>query len=105
MTDFSDAKLRGGFLSCQEQYLKHGNLTKAAQMFQKFSLEYPPLLYWWFLNQFQDPHHWFEARTKFALSSASWSAVGHVIGLGDRHSENILVDTSSGDCVHVDFDW
>lgn len=32
-------------------------------------------------------------------------AVGHVIGLGDRHSENILVDTSSGDCVHVDFDW
>lgn len=28
-----------------------------------------------------------------------------IIGLGDRHSENILIDTSSGECVHVDFDW
>ena len=106
MIDFADIKLRGGFLKCQEQYLKHGYLTKAAQMFDEvFLKEYPPLFYWWFLHQFQDPHKWFEARTKFALSSAAWSAVGHVIGLGDRHSENILVDTSNGDCVHVDFDW
>ena len=51
-----------------------------------------------------DPHAWFEARMAFTLSAATWSAVGHVIGLGDRHSVNILVDTSSGDCVHVDFD-
>ena len=33
-----------------------------------------------------------------------WSAVGHLIGLGDRHSENILIDTKCGECVHVDFD-
>lgn len=25
------------------------------------------------------------------------------MGLGDRHGENILVDASSGDVVHVDF--
>ena len=106
MIDFADANLRMGYLNCQEQYLKHGDLAKAAQMFKDiFLVEYPPLFYWWFLHQFQDPHKWFEARTKFALSSAVWSAVGHVIGLGDRHSENILVDTSNGDCVHVDFDW
>ena len=30
--------------------------------------------------------------------------VGHIIGLGDRHGENILIDTVSGECVHVDFD-
>lgn len=29
--------------------------------------------------------------------------VGHVLGLGDRHGENILVDTCSGGAVHVDF--
>jgi serine/threonine-protein kinase ATR len=29
--------------------------------------------------------------------------VGHVVGLGDRHGENILIDASSGDVVHVDF--
>ena len=87
-------------------YVKNGNLSRAAQMFEAKCLkEYPPLFYWWFIKNLQDPHKWFEARTKFALSAAAWSAVGHVIGLGDRHSENILLDISNGECVHVDFDW
>lgn len=29
--------------------------------------------------------------------------VGTIIGLGDRHGENILIDTVNGDIVHVDF--
>ena len=29
--------------------------------------------------------------------------VGYILGLGDRHGENILFDSTSGDCVHVDF--
>ena len=32
-----------------------------------------------------------------------WSVCGHVVGLGDRHGENVLIDSKSGDCVHVDF--
>ena len=28
---------------------------------------------------------------------------GHMLGLGDRHGENILIDAASGDTVHVDF--
>lgn len=31
------------------------------------------------------------------------SMVGFVLGLGDRHAENILIDTLTGDVVHVDF--
>ena len=30
--------------------------------------------------------------------------VGHALGLGDRHAENILLDVTNGECVHVDFD-
>lgn len=30
------------------------------------------------------------------------SIVGHILGLGDRHAENILFDQTNGDCVHVD---
>lgn len=26
------------------------------------------------------------------------------MGLGDRHGENILIDTTTGEAVHVDFD-
>ena len=29
--------------------------------------------------------------------------VGHVLGIGDRHAQNILVDTRSGEQVHIDF--
>lgn len=30
------------------------------------------------------------------------SVVGYIIGLGDRHTGNILIDTTSGATVHVD---
>ena len=45
-----------------------------------------------------------EARAAFGRSAAVWSMVGHVIGLGDRHGDNVLMDNASGECVHVDFD-
>lgn len=31
------------------------------------------------------------------------SIVGYILGLGDRHGENILFDSNNGDTVHVDF--
>ena len=31
------------------------------------------------------------------------SMVGNVVGLGDRHGENILIDTKKGMVMHVDF--
>ena len=30
------------------------------------------------------------------------SMVGYLIGLGDRHGENVTLDATSGDTVHVD---
>mmetsp|Transcript_19389 Transcript_19389/g.40641 ORF Transcript_19389/g.40641 Transcript_19389/m.40641 type:complete len:484 (-) Transcript_19389:96-1547(-) len=105
ITNFSDNELRGAFLKCQDVYLKRGDLDLATKKFDELILkQYLPVMYWWFIQNFASPHSWFEARTNFTLSNAVWSAVGHIIGLGDRHSENLLVDTSSGECVHVDFD-
>ncbi len=37
------------------------------------------------------------------MSILPFEQVGHIVGLGDRHGENILIDASSGDVVHVDF--
>jgi serine/threonine-protein kinase SMG1 len=31
------------------------------------------------------------------------SIVGHMLGLGDRHLDNILMDFSNGDVVHIDY--
>ena len=63
-----------------------------------------PCFHRWFIEKFPDPTQWLDARTRFTRSAAIWSGVGFVIGLGDRHTENLLLDKESGECVHVDFD-
>lgn len=106
LANFNDHDLRTAFQKCQDLFFDKGNLILASKKFDECILkQYLPVMYWWFIQNFSNPHAWFEARTNFTLSAAVWSAVGHVIGLGDRHSENILIDTSNGECVHVDFDW
>lgn len=62
----------------------------------------PPIFYKWFLEKFPDPLAWFNARTAYTRTCAVMSMVGAIVGLGDRHGENILFDGLSGDCVHVD---
>ncbi|XP_030522795.1 serine/threonine-protein kinase ATR isoform X2 [Rhodamnia argentea] len=64
---------------------------------------FPPVFHRWFLTTFSEPAAWFRARIAYAHTSAVWSMVGHIVGLGDRHGENILFDSTTGDCVHVDF--
>ena len=39
----------------------------------------------------------------FTRSVAVSSIVGHILGIGDRHLGNILVDQGSGEVVHIDF--
>ncbi len=36
------------------------------------------------------------------ISAAVASVVGHVLGLGDRHVANILVDMRTAELVHID---
>jgi PI-3-kinase-related kinase SMG-1 len=38
-----------------------------------------------------------------ARSMAVMSVIGYVIGLGDRHLDNILMDFRSGEVVHIDW--
>lgn len=40
---------------------------------------------------------------KYAGSVAAMSMVGHILGLGDRHLDNILMDFFSGQIVHIDY--
>ncbi|KAL9937728.1 hypothetical protein V8E36_003273 [Tilletia maclaganii] len=65
--------------------------------------KYPPVFHEWFLATFSEPSAWMKARLSFARTAAVMSMVGWVLGLGDRHGENILFDMTNGDTVHVDF--
>ena len=77
----------------------------AADYRRKILPLFAPCLSKWFEQSFAgEPASWLEARALFARSAAAWAAVGHVVGLGDRHADNLLIDTSTGEQVHVDFD-
>jgi FKBP12-rapamycin complex-associated protein len=46
---------------------------------------------------------WLDRRTNYCRTLAVMSMVGHILGLGDRHPSNLLMDRVSGRIVHVDF--
>lgn len=46
---------------------------------------------------------WLDRRTAYTRSLAVMSIVGYVLGLGDRHPSNLLLDRVSGKILHIDF--
>ncbi|KAL8556534.1 hypothetical protein ACS0TY_004111 [Phlomoides rotata] len=81
----------------------HGKMPEDEMLKTYILPMFPPAFHKWFLNTFSEPAMWFRARIAYAHTTAVWSMVGHIVGLGDRHGENILFDSTTGDCVHVDF--
>ncbi|KAK9440315.1 phosphatidyl inositol 3-kinase [Metarhizium brunneum] len=64
---------------------------------------FPPLLPLWFIQQFPNPSAWFAARLRYTRSCAVMSMVGTILGLGDRHGENVNLEEGNGGIFHVDF--
>ncbi|XP_061551565.1 serine/threonine-protein kinase ATR [Phycodurus eques] len=101
-------KERGVYLSGKE--LRKLILPKTAPFEEKLRIHkevlcarHPPVFYEWFLRTFPDPTSWYSSRSAYCRSTAVMSMVGYILGLGDRHGENILFDSFTGECVHVDF--
>ena len=65
--------------------------------------KYPPVFNKWWTKHYPDPATWLSARLNFTRTYAVWCMVGHAVGLGDRHLENVLLDTSNGDAIQIDF--
>ncbi|KFY41352.1 hypothetical protein V495_04972 [Pseudogymnoascus sp. VKM F-4514 (FW-929)] len=61
-----------------------------------------PVLRYFHLEKFPDPDEWFARRLAYTRSTAAISILGYVLGLGDRHGHNILLDEKTGEVVHID---
>ncbi|KAI8819891.1 armadillo-type protein [Fimicolochytrium jonesii] len=46
---------------------------------------------------------WLDRRTNYTRSLATMSMVGYILGLGDRHPSNLMLDRFTGKVVHIDF--
>ncbi|XP_072931916.1 serine/threonine-protein kinase ATR isoform X2 [Epargyreus clarus] len=79
-------------------------LEKQRRVFEEQLLVlHPPVFQEWFRRVFSDPYGWYQARSSYIRTTAVMSMVGFILGLGDRHGENISFDNTNGDTVHVDF--
>ncbi|CUM52324.1 Serine/threonine-protein kinase TEL1 [Debaryomyces fabryi] len=76
--------------------------TERYKTYDKISKKISPVLRYFFFDNYVTPDTWFDCRTSYTRGIATTSVVGHILGLGDRHCNNILLDKSSGEPIHID---
>ncbi|KAL6454284.1 TEL1 Serine/threonine-protein kinase TEL1 [Candida maltosa Xu316] len=75
---------------------------KRLSEFMKIEKGIKPVLRYFFQENFLTPDFWFQSRIKYTHGIATSSIVGYMLGLGDRHCNNILLDKSTGEPIHID---
>lgn len=71
-------------------------------IFMKVCDNFQPVFRYFCMEKFRDPAVWFEKRLAYTRSVATSSIVGYILGLGDRHVQNILIDEQTAELVHID---
>ncbi|WVZ71910.1 LOW QUALITY PROTEIN: hypothetical protein U9M48_020441, partial [Paspalum notatum var. saurae] len=87
------------FLQCREYMMSEKDKRRA---FLKICNNFRPVMHHFFLERFFLPADWFQSRLAYTRSVAASSMVGYIVGLGDRHSMNILIDQDTAEVVHID---
>jgi ataxia telangiectasia mutated family protein len=64
---------------------------------------FKPVMRHFFTERHKNPITWFATRLNYTRSVATTSIVGHVLGIGDRHPSNMLMDKITGEIIHIDF--
>lgn len=82
---------------------KSSSTVKQNEFTSRVLMDFRPVLRYYFIETFPSPTAWLAARTRYTRSAAVMSMVGHILGLGDRHGENILFEEDTGGIMHVDF--
>lgn len=61
-----------------------------------------PVMRHWFRDTFVSSQAWYDSRVNWTRGVALLLMIGHILGLGDRHCNNVMIDTGSGDPIHID---
>ncbi|KAK2581050.1 hypothetical protein KPH14_006093 [Odynerus spinipes] len=62
-----------------------------------------PAFHHFFIEKYPSPETWYEKRLAYTRSVATTSIAGYILGLGDRHLSNILMDQLTAEVIHIDF--
>ncbi|ODQ83227.1 hypothetical protein BABINDRAFT_6074 [Babjeviella inositovora NRRL Y-12698] len=90
-------KARDMMRVCQQQ-----KPQERLKVYEKVESKILPQLRHFFNATFLLPDDWFKSRIVYTKGVATTSILGHILGLGDRHNNNILLDKHTGEPIHID---
>ncbi|XP_078023307.1 serine-protein kinase ATM isoform X1 [Epinephelus lanceolatus] len=91
-------------LACRRKMMEAQKLgfDDKLQAYSEVCKNFRPVFRYFCMERFLDPAVWMEKRLAYTRSVATSSIVGYIVGLGDRHIQNILVDEQTAELVHID---
>lgn len=90
------------YAQCHQMLKNVSREEELRKTYDKVCSMFKPVLRHFFLEMFHQPPDWYKHRLAYTRSVAVNSIVGYVVGLGDRHSFNILIDKKSAEVIHID---
>ncbi|XP_044260658.1 serine-protein kinase ATM isoform X2 [Tribolium madens] len=90
---------------CRADFKNAANSSNEERLrnFNKICQNIKPVFHKFFESAFPQPTVWYERRRAYINSVATSSMCGYILGIGDRHVSNILIDKSTAEVVHIDF--
>ncbi|CAG9539209.1 unnamed protein product [Cercopithifilaria johnstoni] len=88
--------------ACSKLSQARANHSNLVETYKAICNDIHPVFRHFFYGRFPDPFEWFCRIKDYTISLARWSIVGYVVGLGDRHLNNIMVEKETGRLVHID---
>ncbi|KAL2096545.1 hypothetical protein ACEWY4_008693 [Coilia grayii] len=91
-------------LACRKKMMEaqKWDSDQKMQAFTEVCQNFRPVFRYFCMERFLDPAVWLERRLAYTRSVATSSIVGYIVGLGDRHIQNILIDEQTAELVHID---
>lgn len=97
--DLDPGAVQSTLMRARESSTNPDNLVA---VFKKIRERFKPVMRHFFTEKHKNSAQWFSSRTNYSRSVAVNSIVGHLLGLGDRHISNILLDLVTGEVIHID---
>ncbi|KIK61745.1 hypothetical protein GYMLUDRAFT_42784 [Collybiopsis luxurians FD-317 M1] len=86
----------------EHQKITHYTNDERHRFYLECMQQFKPVMRHYFTETHKTPIAWFRNRLNYTRSVATTSIVGHILGLGDRHTSNILMDNTKGEIIHID---
>lgn len=82
--------------------VQNQSIEERVAAYERITEKIKPQFRNFFFQSFVEPHEWYDKRLSYTKGVVTTSIVGYLLGLGDRHLNNILIDKKTGEPIHID---